>query len=588
MADIKTTLHREDAPQDNVYPNIVADNIPANCINHTKVDGTIPSLSSAPTSSDVGKVVTVNSSGNGYELKDVEGTVTSVNGQTGDVTISKNDLGLAVVALTGSYDDLIDTPTSVTSVNGQTGDVTISKNDLGLSMVALTAPNYNSTDAGKCLKVTDDGAGLEWDNVSSDGAVTSVNGQTGDVTISKNDLGLSMVALNAPNYNLADAGKCLKVTDDGIGLEWAVDNTGGGDSAVTSVNGQTGDVTISKFDLGLATVALTGSYNDLVDKPTMVPVVTSVNGQTGDVTISKNDLGLSMVALAAPNYNSADAGKCLKVTDDGLSLEWAVDNTGGSDSAVTSVNGQTGDVTISKFDLGLAAVALTGSYNDLADKPTISNIPSYNLADAGKCLKVMDDGLGLEWDNVSSSSAVTSVNGQTGDVTISKNDLGLSMVALTAPNYNSADAGKCLKVTDDGLGLEWANDNTGGGSGGAVTSVNGQTGNVTITKNDLGLGLLTNNRQFVQGSTLMSGMNFNATQYLKTGSYYVLGTSELPCYNGPSSNTNTNSDCMWELLLFKYNDEDNYVTQVAISLRSVEIYIRNKKNSSWTNWTKVI
>ena len=574
MSDIKTTLHREDSPQDNVYPNIVADNIPANSINNTKVDRTIPSLSSAPTSADGGKVVAVNNSGSGYELKDVEGAVTSVNGQTGDVTISKNDLGLAVVALTGSYDDLTDKPTTVKSVNGQTGDVTISKNDLGLSMVALTAPNYSSTDAGKCLKVTDDGAGLEWDNVSSDGAVTSVNGQTGDVTITKNDLGLSMVALTAPNYNIADAGKCLKVTDDGIGLEW--DNV--------SADG----------------------------------AVTSVNGQTGDVTISKNDLGLSMVALNAPNYNSADAGKCLKVADDGISLEWANDNTGGSGGAVTSVNGQTGDVTISKFDLGLAQVALTGSYNDLSDKPDIGfvvtsvngqtgdvtitkndlglsmvalNAPNYNLADAGKCLKVTDDGIGLEWavDNTGGGdSAVTSVNGQTGDVTITKNDLGLSMVALTAPNYNSADAGKCLKVTDDGLGLEWANDNTGGGSGGAVTSVNGQTGNVTITKNDLGLGLLTNNRQFVQGSTLWSGLNFNATQNLKTGSYYVLGTSDIPCYNGPSSNTNTNSNCMWELLLFKYNDEDDYVTQIAISFRSVEVYIRNKKNNTWSEWKQII
>ena len=513
MADIKTTLHRENAPQDNVYPNIVADNIPASCINHTKVDGTIPSLNSVPTSSDAEKVVAVNGSGTGYELKKA---VTSVNGQTGDVTISKNDLGLAVVALTGSYDDLIDAPTTVESVNGQTGNVTITKNDLGLSMVALTAPNYDSADAGKCLKVTDDGSGLEWDNVSSEGAVTSVNGQTGDVTITKNDLGLSMVALTAPNYNIADAGKCLKVTDDGIGLEWASDNTGGGGGAVTSVNGQTGDVTISKFDLGLAQVALTGSYNDLIDKPDIGLLVTSVNGQTGDVTITKNDLGLSKVALSAPNYNLADAGKCLAVTDDGIGLEWVNVGTGGGGDVVTSVNGQTGDVTISKFDLGL------------------------------------------------------------------------SMVALSAPNYDSSDAGKCLKVAAGGTGLEWANDNTGGGGGGAVTSVNGQTGDVTISKNDLGLGLLLNERQFVQGSTVYSGMNFNATQYMDTGSYYVIGTSDTPCYNGPSSNTSTNSNCMWALLLFKYNDEEDNITQIAISLKSVEMHIRNKKNNAWTAWTKII
>lgn len=258
MADIKTTLHREDAPQDNVYPNIVADNIPANSIDHTKVDGTIPSLSSAPTSADSGKVVTIGEDG-GYELKAVTGAVTSVNGQTGVVTISKYDLGLAAVALSGSYDDLIDKPpaAAVTSVNGQTGTVTISKYDLGLADVALTG-SYND------LKDKPPAA-----------AVTSVNGQTGTVIISKYDLGLADVALTGSYNDLTDK----------------PDISSGG---VTSVNGQTGVVTISKYDLGLADVALTGSYNDLKDKPPAAGV-TSVNGQTGVVTISKHDLGLGLV-----------------------------------------------------------------------------------------------------------------------------------------------------------------------------------------------------------------------------------------------------------------------------------------------------
>lgn len=278
MADIKTTLHREDAPQDNVYPNIVADNIPANSIDHTKVDGTIPSLSSAPTSADSGKVVTVDENGD-YELKAVAGAVTSVNGQTGVVTISKYDLGLAAVALSGSYDDLVDKPppAAVTSVNGQTGTVTISKYDLGLADVALTGSYNDLTDKPPAA------------------AVTSVNGQTGVVTISKYDLGLADIALTGDfhdlgGYNVSDAGKYLRVDDDGTGVSWVSGTSGG----VVSVNGQTGVVTISKYDLGLADVALTGSYNDLRDKPPAAGV-TSVNGQTGVVTISKHDLGLGLV-----------------------------------------------------------------------------------------------------------------------------------------------------------------------------------------------------------------------------------------------------------------------------------------------------
>ena len=278
MADIKTTLHREDAPQDNVYPNIVADNIPANSIDHTKVDGTIPSLSSAPTSADSGKVVAVDENGD-YELKAVTGAVTSVNGQTGTVTISKYDLGLAAVALSGSYADLTDKPpaAAVTSVNGQTGTVTISKYDLGLADVALTG-SYND------LKDKPPAA-----------AVTSVNGQTGTVTISKYDLGLADVALTGSYNDLKDKPPA---------------------AAVTSVNGQTGTVTISKYDLGLADIALTGSFHDLkgynaLDAGKYLRVdddgtgvswvsgtsagVTSVNGQTGVVTISKFDFGLGLL-----------------------------------------------------------------------------------------------------------------------------------------------------------------------------------------------------------------------------------------------------------------------------------------------------
>ena len=252
---------------------------------------------------------------------------------------------------------------------------------------------------------------------------------------------------------------------------------------MTSVNGQTGDVTISKFDLGLAQVALTGSYNDLADKPTFAgTAVTSVNGQTGDVTISKNDLGLAVVALTG-SYNDL--------------LDKPVLTGGDDESAVTSVNGQTGDVTISKFDLGLAQVALTGSYNDLADKPTFT------------------------------------------------------------------------------------------GGGGAVTSVNGQTGDVTISKNDLGLGLLDNERQLPISSVVWYGGNFNTLD--DTGCYYVEGSSDLPCYNAPTSNKNSASSCRWFLLTMSHADEGNNITQVAFSLMSdCAIRIRNYSGGSWCAWKTVI
>ena len=439
------------------------------------------------------------------------------------------------------------------------GFVTGGKQIVEVGEEGQTTPSASLADGGIFIKRTAGGDTLCYyaDGVltpvtsgggGGEGAVTSVNGQTGDVTISKNDLGLAVVALTGSYNDLEDKPE---------------------EGAVTSVNGQTGDVTISKNDLGLAVVALTGSYNDLQDTPEE-GAVTSVNGQTGDVTISKNDLGLAVVALTG-SYNDL--------------LDKPVLTGGDDESAVTSVNGQTGDVTISKFDLGLAQVALTGSYDDLADKPTFAGTAVTSVNGQTGDVTISKNDLGLAVVALTGSyndlldkpvltggddeSAVTSVNGQTGDVTISKFDLGLAQVALTG-SYN-----------------DLADKPTFTGGGGAVTSVNGQTGDVTISKNDLGLGLLDNERQLPISSVVWYGGNFNTLD--DTGCYYVEGSSDLPCYNAPTSNKNSASSCRWFLLTMSHADEGNNITQVAFSLMSdCAIRIRNYSGGSWCAWKTVI
>lgn len=77
-------------------------------------------------------------------------------------------------------------------------------------------------------------------------------------------------------------------------------------------------VTIGKEDLGLPAAALSGSYNDLTDKPTIPPfTVNSVNGKTGDVTIEAKDVGLDNLwnvrqmpffgTFGGPNYNELNS-----------------------------------------------------------------------------------------------------------------------------------------------------------------------------------------------------------------------------------------------------------------------------------------
>ena len=133
-----------------------------------------------------------------YALKNE--VVTSINGQTGDVTITQNNES---VDTSKFYSNTNPPPYPVVSVNGQEGTV------------VLTAKDINALPS------------------DFDGFVTSVNGQTGDVII----------------------------------------ETTGGSNSVTSVNGQVGNVTLTASDVN----ALPDTYK----------AVTSLDGNTGALTLVK-------------------------------------------------------------------------------------------------------------------------------------------------------------------------------------------------------------------------------------------------------------------------------------------------------------
>ena len=152
---------------------------------------------------------------------------------------------------------------------------------------------------GQILRRTAHGA--EWSNEQGGGgAVTSVNGQTGDVVLAIPDS-----------------------TSDLINDSGFVDAAGAAAAApVQKVNGQTGTVTINKTSVGLGNVANVLQYS--ASNPPPYPV-TSVNGQTG------------AVSLAIPT-DTSDLNN-----DSGF-----VDAAGAAAAApVQSVNGQTGAVTVS-------------------------------------------------------------------------------------------------------------------------------------------------------------------------------------------------------------------------------------------------
>lgn len=146
-----------------------------------------------------------------------------------------------------------------------------------------------------------------------------------------------------------NAGNNIALTPTGTGVR--VDVVGAGLGTVTSVNGVLpapgGNVTLMISDIsGVATVAVTGDYNDLLNKPTILP--------------DAPNNGLSYIRQSGswvqiPNY-------------------------------VRTVNGNTPDstgaVVISAAQIsGFASVAYSGNYNDLANRPvlaTVATTGNYN------------------------------------------------------------------------------------------------------------------------------------------------------------------------------------------------------------------
>lgn len=183
--------------------------------------------------------------------------VTSVNGQTGDVTVNVpvQSVNGKTGAVTGLYDADNPPPYPVSSVNGQTGDVTITipvqsvNGQTGAVVVPVAFKNNSTEYLMPTQDITDgDNWGLER-NIQSGTTGISFEIESGHV--------VGYINFYDTNDQVVDRLKILTPAD--------IPSSSG----VVSVNGHSGVVT--------------GLYD--ADNPPPYPV-TSVNGQTGAVTIS--------------------------------------------------------------------------------------------------------------------------------------------------------------------------------------------------------------------------------------------------------------------------------------------------------------
>lgn len=291
-------------------------------------------------------VKSVNGKSGDVELAKLQftgGSTASYNGSE-DVTVNvpvgvrKGELAKLVFTggANGEYDGseplnvvIPDASSAVDSVNGKTGAVTITAKDLNAatpSDVPKTLPNPQKLIFTGGAEGEYDGSKALTVNIPSEipqSAVTSVNGQTGAVVLTPEDVGAAAkedIPKTLPNpKKLVFTGASTAEYDGSSSVTVNIPNPT--EQAVTSVNGQTGAVNITAADVGALpdtttalpspkkltfTGAVEGSYDGATPQNIEIPIstasVNSVNGKTGVVVLTASDVGALPAGTAAlPN-----------------------------------------------------------------------------------------------------------------------------------------------------------------------------------------------------------------------------------------------------------------------------------------------
>lgn len=337
---------------------------------------------------------------------DSNGELTHIDGKkvAGMTSVAWSDItgkpNFATVATSGSYNDLTDTPT-IPTVNNAT--LTIQKNGSTVNTFTANASSNvtaNITVPTKTSDLTNDGSDntstyVEADDLATVATSGSYNDLSNKPTIPTVPTNVSAFTNDANYQNATQVSSAISSAVGDItsfeyqvvqtlpasgtkGVVYLVPNSGTApniyDEYIWITSGQSGSfekIGTTEVDLSdyvtdtelsnelanyaltssLSTVATSGSYNDLSDKPT----IPTVNNAT--LTIQKN--GTNVQTFTA-NASSNKTANIIVPT------------------ATSDLTNDSGFITNSVSDLtnytptsSLATVATTGSYNDLSNKPTI-------------------------------------------------------------------------------------------------------------------------------------------------------------------------------------------------------------------------
>jgi hypothetical protein len=365
------------------------------------------------------------------------------------VTVSVNDTNVSVSVTDNVTTATVSGGTGPQGPTGPQGDPA--------SLTPATSTAIGGIIVGSGLSVTVNGT------LSATGAVSSVAGRTGAVTLTTADVS----GYTAPPVSSV-AGRTGTVT-----LSTA-DISGYTSPPVTSVAGRTGTVTLTTSDIGGYTAPQVSSVAGRTGAVTLTtadvsgytaPTVSSVAGRTGTVTLSTSDIsGLGTLATQSGTFSGSSSGT--NTGDQTITLTGDVTGTGtGSFSATLAASGATAgtytSVTVdakgrvtsgtnpSGYSLPTATASVLGGIKigsglSIDGSGVVSAASSYTLPDATTLVKGgVIVGSGLSVSSGTLSANVTSVAGRTGTVTIASGDVsGLAASATTnALNADNISSG---------------------------------------------------------------------------------------------------------------------------------------------------
>jgi hypothetical protein len=193
---------------------------------------------------------------------------------------------------------------------------------------------------------------------------------------------------------------------------------------------------------------------------------------------------------------------------------------------VSSVNNKTGDVHLVAGDIpGFAAVATSGNYNDLSNRPAVYSLPIADTSTLGGVKEPTTGNIAIAGDGTIDLTyiPVKTVNGVTPDAGTGNVDVVYNLPVASMSTLGGVKSSSDITVSEDGtLGLGFAK----------VLTVNGGapdgSGNVTVTIPPV-IGLV--------APAKLASLNLNTVQ--TAGLYFVLDSDAASVVNLPSASGGT-------------------------------------------------